>query len=217
MSIGGLVKGMEQHKPTATAGRPRAFDVEAALDTALLLFWRKGFLGTSISDLTEAMGINRPSLYAAFGNKESLLRLALERYFRGPSSYLETALEQPTTFAVASFALHGIVDLITDSRTPPTCLWVHSALSCGDLSDPLTQEFARHRAEGLAVLRKRFEKGIAEGDLPAGTDAAELAQFLQTVNVGLSVQGATGASREQLLAVVKHVLKTWPSREKRRR
>ena len=204
---------MEQHKSPAAAGRPRAFDVEDALDKALLLFWRKGFLGTSISDLTEAMGINRPSLYAAFGNKESLLRLALERYLRGPSSYLQTALEQPTTFGVASFVLRGIVDLITDSRTPPTCLWVHTALSCGDLSDPLTQEFAKQRAEGLAVLRKRFQKGIAEGDLPRNTDAAELAQFLQTVNLGLSVQGATGASRPELLAVVKHVLKTWPSQD----
>lgn len=159
------------------------------------------------------MGINRPSLYATFGNKESLLRRALERYFQGPSSYLQEALRQKTTFKVARHILLGIVDLISASNTPPTCLWVHSAMSCGDLSDPLAQEFANQRKAGLVALRDRFESGILEGELPASTDAAALAQFLQTVNVGLSVQGATGATRQELMAVVNQTLSTWPAQK----
>ncbi len=203
---------MEQSTPTRAVGRPRAFDTKRALDQAVLLFWRKGFLGTSITDLTEAMGISRPSLYSAFGNKESLLFQALERYFEGPSSYLQEALKEPTTYKVASHVLRGIVDLVCDSRTPPTCLWVHAALSCGDLSDPFAREFARQRAHGLAALRDRFQRGVEEGDLPEGTNAAVLAEFLQTVNVGLSVQAATGANRGQLIAIVEHTLSGWPIR-----
>jgi AcrR family transcriptional regulator len=194
-------------------GRPRGFDVDQALDQALLLFWQKGFVATSISDLTEAMGINRPSLYATFGNKESVFRRALERYFQGPSSYLQEALQQKTTFEVARHILLGIVDLICASDSPRTCLWVHSAMSCGDLSDPLAQEFANQRRVGLAAIRRRFERGIREGDLPRSTDAAALAQFLQTVNVGLSVQGATGATRQELMAVVNQTLRTWPGKQ----
>ena len=203
-------------KPASAVGRPRGFDVDQALDRALLVFWRKGFVAASISDLTEAMGINRPSLYATFGNKESLLRRALERYFQGPSSYLQEALRHKTTLDVARQILLGIVDLISAGNTPPTCLWVHSAMSCGDLSDPLAMEFAHQRRAGLAALRARFERGVLEGELPVSTDAATLAQFLQTVNVGLSVQGATGATRQELMAVVNQTLSTWPRQNRRK-
>ena len=194
-------------------GRPRGFEVDQALNQALLLFWRKGFVATSISDLTEAMGINRPSLYATFGNKESLLRRALERYSEGPSSYLQEALQQKTTLEVARYMLLGIVNLISGNGNPSTCLWVHSAMSCGDLSGPLAQEFTHQRRAGLVALRERFERGILEGELPASTDAAALAHFLQTVNVGLSVQGATGAARQELMAIASHTLDTWPKQK----
>src|SRR5271163_1420784 len=126
---------MQREKLTSTLGRPRAFDVEKALDGAMHVFWRKGYLGTSLSDLTDAMGINRPSLYAAFGNKESLFRKALEHYSKGPSAYLGEALREPNARAVFERVLRGVVDLLTDPQTPTTCLWVHGALSCGD--DPL--------------------------------------------------------------------------------
>src|ERR1017187_8644631 len=128
---------MKREKATSTLGRPRAFHVEKALDQAMHLFWRKGFLGTSLSDLTEAMGINRPSLYAAFGNKESLFRRAVERYFLGPATYLQDALKEPTARAVVERLLQGVADLVTVPKYPRTCLWVHGALSCGGTSDPL--------------------------------------------------------------------------------
>ncbi len=108
----------------------------------------------------------------------------------GPSSYLQKALTEPTTSEVASHVLRGIVDLGLRFANAAHLSWVHAALSCGDLSDPLASEFARQRADGLAALRDRFQRGLEEGDLPEGTDAAALAHYLQTVNLGLSVQCA---------------------------
>ena len=211
MSRGYVQIGMKREKVLSTLGRPRAFNTDDALDQAVQLFWRKGFLGTSLSDLTEAMGISRPSLYAAFGNKEALFRKALDRYFQGPAAYLQEALKEPTARAVADRLLCGVVDLVCDSRTPQTCLWVHGALSCGDLSDPLQQEFDKQRADGHAALRDRLSRAVAERDLPENTDSDALARFVQTVNFGLSVQAATGANRQELLAVVASALKAWPN------
>ena len=203
-----LLIGMKGKKVTAAIGRPRAFDGEKALKRAMRVFWRKGYLGTSLSDLTEAMRINRPSLYAAFGNKKSLFRKALAHYAKGPSSYLSEALQEPAARAVVERLLRGVVDLLTDPRTPTTCLWVHGALSCGD--DSLREEFAAQRAAGLAELRTRFKRAVADGDLPPDSDADTLAHYVQTVNFGLTVQASTGATRKELLRIVEIALKTWP-------
>jgi AcrR family transcriptional regulator len=154
------------------------------------------------------MGINRPSLYAAFGNKESLFLKALARYFDGPSSYLREALREPTARAVVETLLQGVVSLLTDPRTPATCLWVHGALSCG--GDPLRKEFAAQRAAGLAELITRLKRAITAGDLPSDADANALAQFVQAVNFGLTVQASTGATRNELLRIVEIALKAWP-------
>src|ERR1700680_2711046 len=124
-----LLIGMKREKVSFALGRPRAFDAEKALDRAMQVFWRKGYLGTSLSDLTDAMGINRPSLYAAFGNKKSLFRKVLDRYAKGPSVYLSEALREPTARAVVERLLHGVVDLLTDPHTPTTCMWVPRRLS----------------------------------------------------------------------------------------
>src|SRR5580658_1011467 len=111
-----VLTGMKRKKITSTLGRPRDFDVEKALGRAMRVFWRKGYLGTSLSDLTDAMGINRPSLYAAFGNKESLFHKVLERYAEGPSVYLSEALRAPNARAVIERLFHGVVDLLTDPQ-----------------------------------------------------------------------------------------------------
>jgi len=199
---------MKREKTAPPLGRPRAFDVEQALHRAMHVFWRKGYLGASLSDLTHAMGINRPSLYAAFGNKHSLFLKALDRYAKGPSSYLNEALGEPTAAAVAERLLRGVVDLLTDPRTPATCMWVHGALSCGD--SPVRDEFVAHRVAGLAELRKRFKRAVIEGDLPPESDADTLARYVQTVNFGLTVQASTGATRKELLRIVDLALKDWP-------
>lgn len=196
-------------KSQKRAGRPRAFDLKRAINDAMQVFWRKGYLGTSLTDLTRAMGINKASLYAAFGNKKSLFLKVLEHYLlTGPGAYRREALQQPNAKAVAERLLYGNVDLLTDRRTPATCLWVHGALSCGD--DPIRKEFAGQRAVGHDELRKRFERSIREGDLPNTVDADALAQFVQTINVGLTVQASTGATKKELLRIVETALKAWP-------
>jgi AcrR family transcriptional regulator len=194
-------------------GRPRAFDTDEALDRALDVFWRKGYEGSTLPDLTKAMGINRPSLYAAFGNKEALFRKALDRYDAGPAAHAREALEEPTARAVVERLLHGAVDLLTDPRNPRGCLMVQGALSCGAAADPVRVELASRRTAGVAAIRRRFRRAITDGDLPADADAAGLARFVATVIHGLAVQAASGASRKELRRVAEMFLDAWPKRE----
>ena len=197
---------MERRKSHRVQGRPRAFDIDEALEEALQMFWRKGYLGTSLTDLTEAMGINRPSLYATFGNKETLFRKVLDRYSDRQRAYLREALEEPTARRVIERMMYGVVDLVTNPCNPSRCLFALSMLSCGDPDDPLHKELAERRVLGEIAIRDRFERALSEGDLPSDTDPATLARFVVTVNFGMSVQAASGASRAQLLEVVQTAL-----------
>src|SRR5205814_3389129 len=134
-------------------GRPRAFDPERALDRALKVFWRKGYEGASVSDLTTAMGINRPSMYAAFGNKRALFKRVLDRYAQGPAAYVSQALEAPTAREVAERILRGAAELMTGAGKPRGCLFVHGALACGNDADPVRREMiSRRRAGDDAIL-----------------------------------------------------------------
>jgi AcrR family transcriptional regulator len=191
-------------------GRPREFDVEQALDRALEVFWRKGYEGTSLPDLTRAMGINRPSLYAAFGNKEGLFRRALDRYAEGPAAYVRAALDEPTARAVAERLLRGTIDLLTDPRNPRGCLMVQGGLACGEAAESVRRELAARRLAGEVALRRRFRRARAEGDLPAGMDPADLARFVVAVMRGMAVQAAGGASRRELRRVAEMTLRAWP-------
>jgi len=194
----------------AKIGRPRAFDVDLALDRALHVFWRKGYEGASLSDLTKAMRINRPSLYAAFGNKETLFRQTLDRYSKGPTAFSHDALRAPTARAVVERLLRGTVDLLTDRRTPRGCLIVQSALACGDAADSIRQELASRRQAGEAALRRRFQRAKREGDLPSNANPADLARYITTVMHGMAVLGAGSATRPQLLRVMETALQAWP-------
>jgi AcrR family transcriptional regulator len=191
-------------------GRPREFDIEQALDRALAVFWRKGYEGTSLPDLTRAMGINRPSLYAAFGNKEALFRRALDRYDAGPAGYVREALKEPTARAVAERLLRGTIDLLTGPRNPRGCLLVHGALACGEAAESLRQELASRRAAAEGALRRRFERALADADLPASTDPADLARYVVTVIHGMAVQAAGGTSRAALRRVADLAMRAWP-------
>jgi AcrR family transcriptional regulator len=201
---------MNKRESTVPMGRPRSFDIDKALDRALQVFWQKGYEGTSLSDLTKATGVNRPSLYAAFGNKETLFRKALDRYTEGPAAYVREALEEPRARVVAERLLRGAVDLLTNPRTPQGCLMVQGALSCGEAADPIRQELVLRRAAGQAAIRQRFKRAIRDGDLPVGTNAADLARFVATVIHGMAVQAAGGASRDELGRVVQTALRAWP-------
>jgi AcrR family transcriptional regulator len=192
-------------------GRPREFDPDEALDRALEVFWLRGYEGTSIPDLTEAMGINRPSLYATFGNKESLFRKALDRYAAGPAAYSRQALEAPTARAVAEQLMAGTVEVLSDPRNPKGCLLVQGALACSEEAERVRRELIHRRAAGEDALRKRLERAITEGDLPADCDAADLARYVITVMQGMGVQAAGGATREQLQRVVQIAMRAWPT------
>jgi AcrR family transcriptional regulator len=193
-----------------TLGRPRAFDVDKALDCALRLFWRKGYEGTSLPDLTRAMGINRPSLYAAFGNKEALFRKALDRYAEGSAAFRREALDQPTARAVVERLLTGTVDLLTDPSNPCGCLAVQGALACGETADPVRLELNARRAAAETEIRERLERAKSTGDLPADSDPADLARFIAVVIYGMAVQAAGGAGRQDLQRVVEIALRAWP-------
>ncbi|MBI3830131.1 MAG: TetR/AcrR family transcriptional regulator [Planctomycetes bacterium] len=191
-------------------GRPRNFDPDKALDQALKVFWRKGYEGASLPDLTKAMGINRPSLYAAFGNKEELFRKAVDRYLEGPASFVRRALLEPTARAVAERLLYGAIEMQCDRRHPAGCLMVHGALACGDEAQAIRKELCARRAAGEAAIHERFARAAAEGDLPAACDPAALARFFSTVIQGMAVQAAGGATREDLLGIVALTLRAWP-------
>lgn len=191
-------------------GRPREFDVDKALDLALQVFWRKGYEGASMADLTETMGITKPSLYSAFGNKEELFRKALDRYVDGPGGYFQAALAKPTMRAVVEHLLYESADAVTDPNHPPGCLAVQGALSCGDAAESIKQELMSRRAKGEQDLRQRFERAIAEGDLPEGSDAADLAAYLSAILQGMAVQAAGGTTRDQLRKIAEMALRTWP-------
>jgi len=191
-------------------GRPREFDVDKALDLALQVFWRKGYEGASMADLTETMGITKPSLYSAFGNKEELFRKALDRYVDGPGGYFQVALAKPTARAVVEHLLYESADAVTDPNHPPGCLAVQGALSCGDAAESIKQELMSRRAKGEQDLRERVERAIAEGDLPSGSDAADLAAYLSAILQGMAVQAAGGTTRAQLRKIAEMALRTWP-------
>jgi len=191
-------------------GRPRGFDAEKALERAMRVFWRNGYEGTSLPDLTRAMGINRPSLYAAFGNKQALFEKAFERYASGPAAYAARALEAPTAREVAERTMSGAIDVLTDPKNPRGCLAVQGALSCGDTAAVIREHLAARRAETVASLRRRFRRAVREGDLPRDVDPAALARFVATVVHGMAVQAAGGASRRELRSVADTALRAWP-------
>src|ERR1700720_2176776 len=176
---------MKHNKLSVRMGRPRSFDTDAALDRALRVFWRKGYEGATLSDLTKAVGVNRPSLYAAFGGKEALFRKALDRYLNGPAAYTQEALKEPTARAVVERLLRGATELNTSPRNPGGCLMVQGALASGDAGDSIRQELVACRAAGEAALRRRFQRAKSERDLPADTDPADLARYLATIIYGM--------------------------------
>src|SRR5437016_4768676 len=181
---------MESVRPRrATRGRPRTFDVDQALDRALKVFWRKGYDGASLPDLTRAMDINRPSLYAAFGNKQSLFCKALQRYNEQRAAYLQQALAAPTAREAARRILHGVINLQASSDNPPGCLIVRGSFSCAD-SPVIRKHLAGCRNAIEAAITERFARAVDDGDLPRDVSPQDLARYLTTVIQGLAVQSA---------------------------
>jgi AcrR family transcriptional regulator len=194
----------------AQLGRPRAFDAEAALEKAMMVFWKQGYEGASLADLTETMGISRKSMYAAFGNKEQLFRKALQRYTEGPGAYVAQALRAPTAREVAAAFLTGSVLANTRPGRPTGCLGVHGALAVGESGRVARDILAEWRAQGQAYLRDRFQRAVEEGDLPAEADPDLIARYVMTIANGMAVQAAGGAACEDLQCVADAALRNWP-------
>jgi AcrR family transcriptional regulator len=196
---------------TVPSGRARQFDADKALDRALEVFWARGYEGATLPELTRAMGISRPSLYATFGNKEQLFRKALDRYQTGPMSFLTDALRKPTARAVVEAIFSGFVRMQRDRDQARGCLVVSGALACGEEGETVRRELARLRQAIVTVLRERFERAVQDGDLSAGTDCATLARYTATVLNGLAVQSASGATEKELRLVAALAMQAWPT------
>src|ERR1700753_2314937 len=193
---------MAKTTDNARMGRPRGFDTAAALDAAMRVFWEKGYEGATLTNLTDAMRINRSSMWAAFGNKEELFKKAFERYINIYQGYMREALEKPTIREVIESALRRTVDFLSTPGYPKGCLSVHGALAVGDEADPIRDWLIEGRKSGEARARKRLEEAKKSGDLGADVDSAALARYVMTLIQGLGVQGASGASRAELTKVV---------------
>ena len=196
---------------SAAKGRPREFDVDEALVAALRIFWRKGYEGASLSDLTEAMGITRPSLYAAFGNKEALFVKALDLYEREKLAYVTEALAAPTARQVAERMLRGSLANQTSEYEPKGCLGVISTIACGDAAESIRGMVIARRASSCRAMLDRFERAKAEGDLPPEVDIEGLTAYLLALLQGMAVQAGSGVPVDQLERLVETSLANWPS------
>lgn len=195
----------------ARMGRPREFDIEQALAAAMLVFWRKGYEGASMADLTEATGVSRPSLYSAFGNKEALFKKALERYVREKLDFIDRALAAPTARGVAEGMLHGMLALQTKEGDPRGCLGVINSVACGTEAEAIRADVLARGSAIKDAMVARFERAREEGDLPQGTDPVAIAIYLIALLQGIALQAGAGAPNEELSGLVEGCLALWPS------
>ncbi len=193
-----------------TAGRPRNFCKNQALDRAMEVFWRKGFEGASICDLTAAMGVNPPSLYAAFGNKEQLFAQALDRYTETHGAVLSEALAVPCARDGIAALLRGAASNVTDTSNPPGCLLVQGLSGAGEHGECVRDKINAKRADSEYAIAERLARARQEGELPDAVDPKALARFFCTVLQGMAVQASSGASRKELERVAETALAAWP-------
>jgi AcrR family transcriptional regulator len=191
-------------------GRPRAFDRERALRRAMEIFWAKGYDGAALADLTAAMGINPPSLYAAFGSKEALFREAAALYQTTEGSEIWDRLSQGATArgAIESY-LRASAQVFTRPDKPHGCLIVLGALHSSEDNAAVSQELQNRRSENIATIRRRLERAVKEGELRRGIDCQAIATFYVTVQQGMSIQARDGASCRTLLSVAASAMAAW--------
>lgn len=195
----------------ALKGRPREFDLDVALAAALRVFWQHGYESASLTELTAAMGITKPSLYAAFGNKEALFHKALDLYEREKLAYMGAALEAPTARGVAERLLRGALELQTCNANPKGCLGVIASVSCGAEAESIKSEVIARRASSQAALLRRFAEAEAAGELPEGMTPEALAQYLFAMLAGLMIQAGAGATCAELDRLVGTTMAVWPT------
>jgi AcrR family transcriptional regulator len=179
-------------------GRPIGFDKDAALEAAMLLFWERGYEGTSMADLTQAMGLNPSSIYAAFGDKHALFSLAVKRYMDGRAQYATKALQEPTLEKVLCGLFDSTVAFLTTPGHPPTCMTLAGAVGCSVDASQARDIMTEIRKLNEAALRKRFLQAQKSGELSKGVNIDDYTRYLSTILAGLSIQAANGSTKAEL-------------------
>lgn len=203
---------MEASVSVQPRGRPREFCPDAALAAALAVFWAKGYDGASMADLTEAMGITKPSLYAAFGNKEALFHKALDLYEAEKLAYTREALQQPTARGVAEYIMRGAIEAQTSPCGPKGCLGVISTNACGAEAASIKEHVVARRRSSQEALVERFRRAQREGDLPDHVEPENMTAYMYAILQGMAVQAGSGATRADLERVVETSLMMWPGK-----
>ena len=194
----------------AAIGRPREFDRDAALEAAMLLFWRKGFAATSMNDLCDAMGVRSPSLYAAFGSKEELYLEAMEHYVQTQGAVWNKLAEGETGRAGVENLLIAGSEILPKSRpTPAGCMAMLAAVG-DEWPASVVRVVRKVRLAVLDLLRARLETAMAEGELPASADIDGLGRFYLGVFQGMAIQARDGATKAELRGVVEAAMAAWP-------
>jgi AcrR family transcriptional regulator len=191
-------------------GRPREFDIDRAVEISLDLFWRNGYNGTSLTNLTNAMGITPPSFYFAFGSKEKLFQLVFNRYVTEHFAFFKEALSQSTARSIVERLLYGFADTFTNGKHPSGCLLINSSLPCSDDADPIRRKLAEGRDEIRKELCSRLKKAKSSGDLPEEADPSALARYVLMLGWGMAIEAQSGASRKELYRTVIVALDSWP-------
>jgi AcrR family transcriptional regulator len=185
-------------KGNGRTGRPVGFDKDAALETAMLLFWKRGYEGTSMADLTQAMGLSPSSIYAAFGDKHALFSLAVARYMDNRALYAKKALQEPTLKKVIRALFDKTVAFLTTPGHPPICMTLAGAMACGVDATPAKDLLTAIRRNNQAALRERLLKARQSGELPKGINVDDYTRYLSSILAGLSIQAANGSTKAEL-------------------
>lgn len=179
-------------------GRPISFDKDKALEAAMLLFWKRGFEGASMADLTQAMGLSPSSIYAAFGDKQALFSLAVRRYVDSRAQYATKALQEPTLEKVIRALFANTVAFLTAPGHPPTCMTLAGAVGCSADAAPARDLMTAVRRQNEVAIRKRLLEARKSGELPKDINVDDYTRYLSSILAGLSIQAANGSTRAEL-------------------
>ncbi|OJA46193.1 TetR/AcrR family transcriptional regulator [Burkholderia ubonensis] len=182
------------------AGRPREFDRDLALKRAMIVFWRRGYEGTSMSDLVETLGIASARIYAAFGSKEALFREAVALYEKGDGGFADRALDEADVRIAIERMLRDAVAAYTKRGQPHGCMVVSAATNCAPENEGVMEWLAEHRRARTQSIVERLQRALEQGQLKPATDVKALADFYATQLHGISVQSQDGVTKERLLA-----------------
>jgi AcrR family transcriptional regulator len=179
-------------------GRPIGFDKDAALEAAMLLFWQRGYEGTSMADLTQAMGLNPSSIYAAFGDKHALFQLAVKRYMEMRAQYAGKALEEPSLEKVVRALFDNTVAFLTTPGHPPTCMTLAGSVGCSLDASPARDIMTEIRKQNEVAMRERFLQARKSGELSKDVNVDDYTRYLSSILAGLSIQAANGSTKAEL-------------------